>query len=123
MPKADSTQKNVRLRNDTWFEVEDLQARWECSRDTALERAVNEAHGSGVDLSAAVVPGASLGALREIVAPTAPKAVGGPPLRYKCEHCGKAQRVARIGETCAGCVESGHEQKDVRTCSGCWLPS
>jgi hypothetical protein len=46
MVKADSKQKNVRLRFDAWFALEDLRERWGCSRDMALERMILQTHQS-----------------------------------------------------------------------------
>lgn len=123
MVKVDSKQKNVRLRFDAWFAIEELQERWGCSRDAALERVIMEAHG-GSGVGVAVNPVVRTSPVAGFDPASVPGVVVGPPKvptavkRYRCDHCGTSPAVSRVGDICEGCRTSGH-RNEVRECPKC----
>lgn len=122
MGKANAPSTSYRLRDETRFELEELAERWRCSKTAAMERAIHEAHVSGIELTPFISGpgldrlrgGATVDDLRAIVAPTAP-ALPTTIKRYRCGHCGTTPAVARVGEICVACRDTGHTSEP----SGC----
>lgn len=120
MAKADSKQKNVRLRNDVWFAVEELQERWGVSRDMVLEKAITAAHAAFCGVTAAVDTVTTNSSFTPIGLDEIPGVqVGmGLPKNATCAHCGKKFVGARFASLCGDCIEAGH-LGDVRECKAC----
>lgn len=142
MAKADSKQKNVRLRLDAWFALEELQEQWNCSRDTALERAIVDAHQAAVGETSDLkqferaadshqdtsfrfpvihtVPSIDPAAIPGVTRGPSPNSL---PFPCRCVHSGcqgaKFQGASRFANCCSGCEEKGHTLNP-RECPACF---